>query len=68
MQAIQFAPPKEDKARFQIDVANAAGRGTLLWTGSTTPIDPRDEEKVQVEVCGQVISELMRQGFVAKRQ
>ena len=68
MQASQSAPFSEGEARFQIDVANAAGQGTLLWTGSTTPVDPRDEEKVRVEVCGQLVSELMRQGLVTKRK
>lgn len=57
-----------DDMRFQIDLADAAGRGTLLWTGSTTPIDPTDEEKVQVEVCGQLVSELIRQKLVEKRE
>lgn len=68
MQATQYQAPEEGDARFQIDVANTAGRGTLLWTGSTTPVDPWKTEKVQEEVCGQLVSELVRQGFVAKRR
>jgi hypothetical protein len=68
-QASAAAPtPKDAKdARFQIDLANTAGGGTLMWTGSTTPIDPRDAEKVQKDVCGELVSELMRRGYVAKR-
>jgi hypothetical protein len=68
MQAMTAAPLKDDDTRFQIDVANAAGQGTLLWTGSTTPVKPTDTEKIQVEVCGELVSELMRQGLVAKRK
>lgn len=67
MQASQSAPFGEGKARFQIDLANTAGKGTLLWTGSTTEIDPREADKVQKEVCGELVSELARQGLVAKR-
>jgi hypothetical protein len=67
LQATQSASGGEDDARFQIDVANAAGGGTLLWTGSTTPLKAYDEEKVRVEVGGQLVSELIRQGLVAKR-
>jgi hypothetical protein len=68
-QASSAAPTDKDAddARFQIDLANTAGGGTLLWTGSTTPIDPRDAEKLQKEVCGELVSELMRRGYVAKR-
>ncbi len=60
---------KEDEkdTRFQIDLANAAGGGTLLWTGSTTPLKPHDIEKVQKDVCGELVAELMRRGYVAKR-
>lgn len=65
------APPtsKDDKTdtRYQIDLANTAGGGTLLWTGSTTAIDPHNAEKVSKEVCGELVSELMRRGYVAKR-
>jgi len=68
LQATEYSLPKEGKAQFQIDVANTAGRGTLLWTGTTTPVDPRKADKVQVEVCGELVSELVRQGFVAKRK
>jgi hypothetical protein len=68
-QASTAAPTDKDAddARFQIDLANAAGGGTLLWTGSTTPVNPRDMEKLQKEVCGELVSELMRRGYVAKR-
>ena len=67
---VSSAPPTGkdvDDARFQIDLANTAGGGTLLWTGSTTPINPRDAEKLQKEVCGELVAELMRRGYVAKR-
>ena len=64
-----LSPPfDEGKARFQVDLANTAGAGTLLWTGSTTEIDPRDEEKVSKEVCGELVTELTRQDLVAKRR
>jgi hypothetical protein len=62
------APFDEGKARFQVDLANTLGAGTLLWTGSTTEIDPRDEKKVSKEVCGELVTELTRQGLVAKRR
>jgi hypothetical protein len=65
--ASQSAPFDEGKARFQLDLANTARAGTLLWTGSTTEIDPRDMEKVSKEVCGELVTELTRQGLVAKR-
>jgi hypothetical protein len=57
----------EKEGRYQLDLANTAGGGTLLWTGSTTPIKPHDAETVQKELCGELVSELMRRGFVAKR-
>jgi hypothetical protein len=65
--AMQDAPSKADDARYQIDVVGTTGGGKLAWTGSTTPIDPASEEKVRVEVCGELVSELVRQGIVAKR-
>jgi hypothetical protein len=67
MQASTMDPFKEGDARFQVDLANAAGRGTLMWTGSTTPVDPRDEEKVRKDVCGELVTELVRRNLVAKR-
>jgi len=66
MAATQYVAPKEGDARFQIDVVGSGGR--LAWTGSTTPIDPKDEEKVRVDVCGQLVSELARQGIIATRK
>jgi len=68
MAATQFAPPREGDARFQIDVVGTGGGGRLAWTGSTTPIDPNDAEKVRVEVCGQLVPELARQGIITKRK
>jgi hypothetical protein len=67
MQASTSAPFDEGEARFQLDVANARGRGSIVWTGITTPVDPRKGEKVQKEVCGELVSELVRRGLVAKR-
>ncbi|HET6347526.1 MAG TPA: hypothetical protein VFH88_00440 [Candidatus Krumholzibacteria bacterium] len=68
MLATEFvATNYDDKASYQIDLANATGGGTLMWTGSTTPIKPTDPRKLQQEVCGELVSELMRRGFVAKR-
>jgi hypothetical protein len=67
MQASSSAPFDEGEARYQLDVANAAGRGSLVWTGSTTPVNPRDAEKVQKEVCGEFVTELVRRGLVSKR-
>jgi hypothetical protein len=66
--ATQAAAPGDDELRFQIDVANTAGGGTLLWMGSTTPLKIDDEEKLRSEVCGELVSELTRQGLVAKRK
>ena len=68
MQASNSAPFDEGKARFQIDLANAAGRGKLLWTGTTVEIDPRDQEKLQKEVCGELVTEMIRRDMVAKRK
>lgn len=68
MQASSSAPFDEGEARFQIDLANTAGRGTLLWTGRTVEVDPRKMEKVQKEICGELVTELIRRDFVAKRK
>jgi hypothetical protein len=38
--------------------------GRLVWTGTTTPIDPLDAEKVRAEVAGQLVPELKRQGLI----
>jgi hypothetical protein len=67
MQASQSAPFDEGEARFQLDLANTVGGGQLLWMGSTLELDPRDAKKVQKEVCGELVSELMRRGYVTKR-
>lgn len=70
MAASQAAPtsPDEKKLAYQIDLANTSGGGSLMWTGSTTVLDPHDAEKVQKDVCGELVSELMRRGYVAKRK
>ena len=63
--ARQPAPLEDDDdARFQLDVADTRGGGRLLWSGTTTPIDPRSGEKLRAEVCGQLVSELARQGLL----
>jgi hypothetical protein len=68
LEASSASPPeKGEDARFQIDVASAAGRGELVWTGSTTLLDPYEMEKVRTEVCGQLVDELIRKKVVAKR-
>ncbi len=65
MSANEYASePKEDEARYQIDLVGMTGGGKLVWTGSTTPIDPRDAEKVRAEVAGQLVPELKRQGLI----
>jgi hypothetical protein len=56
---------EEKEARFQIDLVGMVGGGRLVWMGSTTPIDPRDAEKIRAEVAGQVVPELKRQGLLA---
>jgi hypothetical protein len=68
MAANRATPAGNEDARFQIDVANVAGGGTLLWTGSTTPVDPADAEKLQKEVCGELVSELIRQDLMVPRK
>lgn len=56
---------KQDKeARFQMDLARADGR--LVWTGTTTPIDPTDAEKLRTEVAGQVVPELQKRKIIPK--
>ena len=59
-------PKKPEDARYQIDLVGIVGGGRLVWTGSTTPIDPLDAEKVRAEVAGQLVPELKRQGVIAK--
>lgn len=54
---------KED-ARFQMDLARANGR--LIWTGTTTPVDPTSADKLRTEVAGQVVPELQRRKIIAK--
>jgi hypothetical protein len=53
---------KDAETRFQMDLARANGH--LIWTGTTTPIDPTDEEKLRTEVAGQVVPELQRRKIV----
>ena len=57
----------EKEERYQIDLANAAGGGTMLWTGSTPPLKPHDREKLGKDVCNELVSEFLRRGYVAKR-
>lgn len=55
---------KDKEARFQLDLARADGR--LVWTGTTTPIDPTDAEKLRTEVAGQVVPELQKRKVIPK--
>lgn len=55
---------KDEDARFQMDLARANGR--LIWTGTTTPIDPTSAEKLRTEVAGQVVPELQRRKIIPK--
>lgn len=55
---------KDKEARFQMDLARADGR--LVWTGTTTPVDPTDAEKLRTEVAGQVVPELQKRKVIPK--
>jgi hypothetical protein len=55
---------KDEKARYQLDLARAGG--ALIWTGTTTPVDPKDAEKLRTEVAGQVVPELQKKKIIAK--
>jgi hypothetical protein len=57
----------EKDQRFQVDLANTAGGGTLLWTGTSPPLKPHDQEKLAKDVCGELVAEYLRRGYVAKR-
>lgn len=55
---------KDEDVRYRIDLARADGR--LIWTGTTTPIDPTNADKLRTEVAGQVVPELQRQKVIPK--
>jgi hypothetical protein len=55
---------KEKEARFQLDFARADGH--LVWTGTTTPVDPTNAEKLRTEVAGQVVPELQKRKIIPK--
>ena len=55
---------KDKEARFQLDLARASG--ALIWTGQTTPVDPKNAEKLRTEVAGQVVPELQKKKIIAK--
>jgi hypothetical protein len=55
---------EDEDARFQMDLARANGR--LIWTGTTTPIDPTSPDKLRTEVAGQVVPELQRRKIIPK--
>jgi hypothetical protein len=57
----------EKEERYQIDLANATGGGTMLWTGTTPPLKPHDQEKLGRDVCNELVTEFLRRGYVAKR-
>jgi hypothetical protein len=65
-QPINYGKEKDndEKVRYQLDLARANGR--LLWTGQTVAIDPKDAEKLRVEVAGQVVPELQKRKIVMK--
>jgi hypothetical protein len=54
----------DKEARFQLDLARGDGR--LVWTGTTTPVDPTDAEKLRAEVAGQVVPELQKRKIIPK--
>jgi hypothetical protein len=63
--ANQFvAKSREGEARYQLDLARSDGR--LVWTGTTTPIDPTNAEKLRIEVAGQVVPELQKRKIIPK--
>ncbi len=55
---------KDEDARFVMDLARTDGR--LIWTGTTTPLDPTDADKLRTEVAGQVVPELQKKKIIAK--
>jgi hypothetical protein len=55
---------KDKKARFQLDLARADGR--LVWTGTTTEVDPTNADQLRTQVAGQVVPELQKRKFIAK--
>lgn len=55
---------KEKEARFRVDLARANGQ--LVWTGTSTPIDPKDAEKLRTEIAGQVVPELQKRKIIPK--
>lgn len=57
----------EKEQRWQIDLANTAGGGTLLWTGTSPPLKAHDQEKLAKDVCYEVVAEYLRRGYVGKR-
>jgi hypothetical protein len=55
---------KAKEARFRVDLARADGR--LVWTGTSTPIDPTKAEKLRTEIAGQIVPELERRKLIPK--
>ncbi|HXV13160.1 MAG TPA: hypothetical protein VEC56_03045, partial [Candidatus Krumholzibacteria bacterium] len=55
---------KAKEARFRVDLARANGR--LVWTGTSTPVDPKDAEKLRTEIAGQIVPELERRKLIPK--
>jgi len=60
----QSTEKKDDDTRFVMDLARTDGR--LIWTGTTTAIDPKDPDKLRTEVAGQVVPELQKRKIIAK--
>jgi hypothetical protein len=57
----------EKEQRFQVDLANTAGGGTLLWTGTSPPLKAHDQKKLAKDVCYEIVAEYLRRGYVGKR-
>ncbi len=55
---------KEKEARFKVDLAR--GNGHLVWTGTSTPIDPTKADKLRTEIAGQIVPELQKKKIIPK--
>lgn len=64
IQPVADSKDKEKEARFQLDFARSDGR--LVWTGTTTPVDPTDADQLRTQVAGQVVPELQKRKIIAK--
>ena len=55
---------KDEDTCYQLDLARVNGR--LIWTGTTTPIDATNADKLRTEVAGQVVPELRKRKIIPK--